>query len=125
MFVNMCTFTISEGTEDRYMVEDKFTSKYTRLKIPQVSLKEASVSAKQATRASVEIDRRYEIEACIVRVMKSRKRLDHSSLLLEVVQQVSNRFSPAPQLLKRCVEHLLDRDYLSRDEEQRCGLVLL
>ena len=44
------------------------------------------------TRRRVEEDRKHEIEACIVRIMKSRKRLEHSRLVSGVVEQLLQRF---------------------------------
>lgn len=40
----------------------------------------------------VDKDRRYAIDACIVRIMKSRKVLPHQQLVLECVEQLSRMF---------------------------------
>lgn len=40
----------------------------------------------------VDKDRRYAIDACIVRIMKSRKVLAHQQLVLECVEQLSRMF---------------------------------
>jgi hypothetical protein len=40
----------------------------------------------------VDKDRRYAIDAAIVRTMKSRKALQHQALVLEVVAQLSRMF---------------------------------
>jgi hypothetical protein len=42
----------------------------------------------------VDKDRRYAIDAAIVRTMKSRKILGHQALVMEVVQQLSRMFKP-------------------------------
>ena len=44
------------------------------------------------TRNKVDEDRRHEIEAAIVRVMKLRKTLQHSQLVSEVISQLKARF---------------------------------
>ena len=44
------------------------------------------------TRNKVDEDRRHEIEAAIVRIMKSRKTLQHNNLVSEVIEQLKARF---------------------------------
>jgi len=46
----------------------------------------------------VEEDRLHQVEAAIVRVMKSRKSLQHNELVAEVTRQLTFRFSPNPQV---------------------------
>lgn len=46
--------------------------------------KEASVPEKEETRYKVEQERKQLIEAAIVRIMKSRNRLQHKALVAEV-----------------------------------------
>jgi hypothetical protein len=43
----------------------------------------------------VQEDRQIAIEACVVRIMKSRKKVDHNSLMQEVLQTLLN-FKPNP-----------------------------
>jgi len=66
----------------------------------------------------VEEDRSIAIEAAIVRIMKSRKRLDHTSLVQEVIQ-VLQMFKPHPIAIKQKIEQLIEREYLERDSEDR------
>jgi len=103
---------------DRFFVNDAFSSKFTRIKIQQIASKEVA-SERTITRSRVETDRRYQIEACIVRVMKARQTLNHNDLVVEVIKQLSARFTPTPQLLKKRIEHLIDRDYMARAETNR------
>lgn len=49
------------------------------------------------------------MQACIVRIMKSRKTLAHNDLVNEVVQQLMQRFQPTPALIKKRIESLLER----------------
>ena len=63
-------------------------------------------------------DRRYYLKACIVRIMKARKHLSHAALLNEVVQQSHQRFSAKVADIKKCIDELVDTEYLQRNEDQ-------
>ena len=91
--------------------------------------------------AAVEEDRKRRIEAAIVRVMKSRKQLEHNSLIAEVAKQLSTRFfsfisfvppmshtlslhfcfrfAAGPAFVKKRIESLIEREYLERDKQNR------
>ena len=60
------------------------------------------------------------MEAAIVRIMKTRKTLDNNNLVAEVTKQLSNRFRPTPQLIKKRIESLIEREYLERADDDRC-----
>ncbi len=45
--------------------------------------------------AQVDEDRKPQIDAAIVRIMKARKQLDHNSVVVEVTQQLRSRFLPS------------------------------
>ncbi|KAK4407039.1 Cullin-1 [Sesamum angolense] len=65
----------------------------------------------------VDKDRRYAIDAAIVRIMKSCKVLGHQQLVLECVEQLSRMFKPDLKAIKKRIEDLITRDYLERDKE--------
>lgn len=44
----------------------------------------------------VDEDRKPQIDAAIVRIMKARKSLDHNSIIAEVTKQLAPRFLPGP-----------------------------
>ncbi len=64
-------------------------------------------------------DRRHMVEASIVKVMKTRRRLDHNTLIVETSKILSQKFQPDPIMIKKRVESLIEREYLERDNDDR------
>jgi cullin 3 len=111
--------------DDTFTFNNEYTSKLKRVRIPLVkesSVKDGSSGAAPEVAsipAPVEEDRRHLVEAAIVRIMKARKALHHNDLIAEVTKQLSIRFNPSPQFIKKRVESLMERDYLTRAEDDR------
>jgi cullin 1 len=97
---------------DVFKVNVDFQSKIRKVRIPMASLEETHNPQR------VEEDRGLAIEAAIVRIMKARKRLQHNLLVTEVVNQLRT-FKPAPKIIKKKIEHLIEREYLARDESEQ------
>jgi len=104
--------------EETFSFNSKFKSKLYRVKIITVSARETEPEAIE-TRQKVDEDRKHQIEAAIVRVMKSRKTMEHSLLIAEVTKQLSSRFVPNPIIIKKRVESLIEREYLERSKTDR------
>ncbi|KAJ3700553.1 hypothetical protein LUZ61_004258 [Rhynchospora tenuis] len=105
--------------EDAFYFNDKFTSKFVKVKIGTVVAQKESEPEKQETRQRVEEDRKPQIEAAIVRIMKSRRVLDHNSIVAEVTKQLQSRFLPNPVVIKKRIESLIEREFLERDKADR------
>ncbi|KAJ3108299.1 hypothetical protein HDU96_007554 [Phlyctochytrium bullatum] len=111
------------GDNDGFKVNTAFTSPLNKIKILTIVGGGAgameSEQERTDTMGKVDEDRRHEIEASIVRIMKSRKRMDHNQLVNEVVGQLSARFNPSPVMIKKRIEALIEREYLKRDDADR------
>ena len=107
------------GEEDAFSVNDKFTSKLYKVRISTVAAQRESEPENQETRQRVEEDRKPQIEAAIVRIMKSRRVLDHNNIVAEVIKQLQSRFLPNPVVIKKRIESLIEREFLERDKNDR------
>ena len=87
------TFTFNKG----------FTDPKYRVKINQIQLKETKEDNK-ATHERIAQDRRFETQAAIVRVMKSRKTMGHAELVAEVINLTKKRGSVEPAEIKKEIE---------------------
>eukprot|EP00667_Euglena_gracilis_P004441 EG_transcript_4463 len=109
----------SEDTaEAAYIINKDFKSKFTKVKVSQIVQKETEEEAKE-TRVKVDEDRKWQLDAVIVRVMKSRKAMEHRQLVLEVIELLKGRFQPSPEDIKKRIESLIEREYMERSQQSR------
>jgi len=99
--------------DDTFSFNEEFKHQLTRIKVNQIQLKE-TVEEQKDTEDRVFLDRQYQIDAAIVRIMKMRKKLGHNLLISELYQQL--KFTSKPADLKKRIESLIDREYLERDK---------
>jgi len=100
--------------DDKFEFNENFTHKLMRIKINQIQLKE-TVKENQETNNRVHENRKSQIEAAIVRIMKTRKTLTHTQLMVEIGNQV--KFPINSTDIKKRVENLIERDYMMRDTD--------
>ena len=105
--------------DDVFVFNERFTSKLLKVKIGTVSASRESEPEKRETRMRIEDDRKPQIEAAIVRVMKARRQLDHNGVVQEVTKQLSSRFIPNPVDIKKHLENLIEREFIERDRNDR------
>ncbi|KAL0809152.1 hypothetical protein ABMA28_011387 [Loxostege sticticalis] len=67
-----------------------------------------------AEAAHCDDDRKMYLQAALVRIMKQRKVLRHTELIQEVVAQARGSFAPSVGMIKKCIESLIDKQYLER-----------
>lgn len=88
---------------DTFTYNKSFTDPKVRVKINQIQLKETKEENK-AMHDRIAQDRRFETQAAIVRIMKSRKQLGHAELVAEVIAMTSKRGSVEPPEIKKEIE---------------------
>lgn len=62
----------------------------------------------------LDAERHLFLEACIVRIMKSRRHLPHATLVNECIAQSHRRFAARVPLIKRAIDTLIQKGYLQR-----------
>lgn len=126
------------NNSDVFKLNEKFKSPSTKVKVLTVS---ASSSASSGTKVSSTNDttlaktvqeeefeelqssilegRKIEVNAAIVRIMKSRRTINHNDLISELVKQLHNRFQTLTILIKQRIEDLIEKEYLKRDDNDK------
>lgn len=102
---------------DVYTFNNAFNDKSRKIKMSLLVTK-VSQEEKAATRQTVDEDRKHAVEAAIVRVMKSRRQLEHNLLITQVAQQLMQHFKPDPKIIKKRIEDLIQREYIERDKDK-------
>ncbi|KAE8541583.1 hypothetical protein D1P53_001751 [Cryptococcus gattii VGV] len=131
------------GKDDTFEFNDSFSSPLARIKILQIAPSSSSPSTsasaplgsssigggggasggvetaqeREETERQIDEERKHQIEACIVRIMKDRKTMRHNDLVSEVAHQLAKRFVAAVPMIKKRIEGLIDREYLERTED--------
>ncbi|KAL1871605.1 hypothetical protein VTK73DRAFT_1954 [Phialemonium thermophilum] len=108
------------GPGKTFRLNYDFKSKKVRVNL-NVGMKSESKQEEAETNKTIEEDRKLLLQSAIVRIMKARKRMTYQQLLLETAHQIRQRFVPPVNDIKKCIEILLDKEYLERLEDDELG----
>jgi DNA-binding MarR family transcriptional regulator len=107
--------------EDDHMfrVNPQYQSQLLKVSVPLLPPKLAANKDENELDAGPALQRRHQMDAAVVRIMKARKTMKHAQLVGEVMQQLSARFKAKPPDIKKRIEALIEQDYLERDAKDR------
>ncbi|MED6273887.1 Cullin-2 [Characodon lateralis] len=114
-FNNSQTVTYKE-LQDGTQMNEKELQKTIKSLMDVKMLNHDSQKEMEQTRSAVDEDRKMYLQAAIVRIMKARKVLRHNALIQEVINQSKARFSPSISMIKKCIEVLIDKQYIERSQ---------
>lgn len=104
---------------DVYTLNGGFKHNMYKIRVPIAHAKENKLAEKADISDKVDEDRRHMVEATIVKVMKTRRKIEHNALIAESAKILSQKFNPDPTMIKKRIESLIDREYMERDTEDR------
>jgi cullin 3 len=104
---------------DQFSFNDDYKPQTVRIKVGVVSPgnKVEGDRERKETEKKNNDTRHFQIEAALVRIMKQRKELSHAQLLGETINVLSSQFKPDVNMIKKCIESLIEREYLERMED--------
>lgn len=107
------------GPDHMFMINKGYESKLLKVPVPLMNPIKKDSEMKKEEDDAIALSRRTQMDAALVRTMKTRKTMNHGVLVGEVTQQLRARFNPKPLMIKKRIEALIEQEYLKRDDEIR------
>ncbi|KYQ88157.1 cullin B [Tieghemostelium lacteum] len=104
-----------DSASQEYQVNTAYINKRLKVKVSS-SLQKETPSQTEDTYKGIDEDRKLYLQATIVRIMKARKTMNHVALIQEVIEHSRLRFQPNIPMIKKCIEQLIEKEYIQRAE---------
>jgi cullin-4 len=111
-----CKIVMKDGEGHELRFNPDFKHRLYKITVNTFQLKETLVETRE-TIEKVLSERAYIIDAAIVRIMKSRRKLQFKDLLNEVFTNI--RFDVSTADVKKRIDTLIEREFISRDEDDK------
>ncbi|CAF4598052.1 unnamed protein product [Rotaria sp. Silwood2] len=98
----------------KVVLAENFTKEKIQVNL-NVPIKLCSEQDLESLNDSINQDRKLAIQAAIVRIMKEKKNQKYSLLVQETIEKLSSFFKPNISSIKKCIDFLIDDEYLGRD----------
>ena len=109
---------VKSTPQDLVRLNPNFSSNLMRINLP-IPTHEEMIKKQVVT-----VDRTHAVEAQIVKIMKTRKKLAFTELMQEVMAGLK-MFQPEPKFIKATIERLIEREFMARDEADKTLLLYL
>ena len=111
-----------QATEnDLFYVNEKFTNKLERVKIPMVL--PPLNKFKKDQKPELNKRKENEIDYAIMCIMRVKKKVKHQILMAELFEKLAEKFKPDVKMIKGRIEHLIDTGKIRRDYNDRSTYV--